>query len=124
MSPSSVPRLHAEIETPRPLRASAGWVTIKGWCLAEDLPEAPPVRLVTGVGTVPLTGRTPRPDMAQLFPSHPAAAGCGFILHGPLPAGVHLAAFEAQHADGTWQVFKQLTLVIEPTPFAAVLDEP
>jgi len=124
MSSSSVLRLHAEIETPRPLRASAGWVTIEGWCLAEDLPEPPPVRLVTGVGTVLLTGRTTRPDMGELFASQPAAAGCGFILHGPLPAGVHLAAFQAQRADGTWQVFKQLTLLVEPAPFAAVLDEP
>ena len=39
MSPSATLRLHAEIETPRPLRARAREVTVKGWCLAEDLPD-------------------------------------------------------------------------------------
>lgn len=124
MSPSAALRLHAEIETPRPLRASARAVTIRGWCLAEELPEPPLVRLVTAAGVVPLTSRTTRGDVPQLFPAHPAAARCGFILTGPLPAGVHLAAFEAQRADGTWQQLKELTLVVDPIPFSAVLDEP
>ena len=124
MSPSATLRLHAEIETPRPLRARAREVTVKGWCLAEDLPDPPPVRLSTSAGIVPLTARPPRTDVPQLFPAHPAAAGCGFVLSGRLPAGVYAASFEAQHPDGGWQVFKRLTLTVEPWPLAAVMDEP
>ena len=124
MSPSAALRLHAEIETPRPLRASAHEVTIRGWCLAEDLPEPPPVRLVTDAGILPLTGRSARTDVPELFPAHSAAAQCGFVLTGKLPAGVHLAALEAQRPDGGWQSFKQLTLAVEAAPFAAALDEP
>ncbi len=124
MSPPSALRLHAEIETPRPLHARAYAVTVEGWCLFEELPEPPPVRLVTTAGTLPFTQRTTREDVPKLFPACPAAAGCGFVIAGQLPTGVHLASFEAQRPDGNWQQFKQLSLVIDPLPFAAVLDEP
>ena len=124
MSPAAALVLHFEIETPRPLRLAAREVLIKGWCLADDLPAPPPVRLVTPAGILPLTGRQSRADVPQLFPRHPAAAHCGFTLAGRLPPGVHLASFEAQRPDGTWQLFKQLTLAIERAPFVAVLDEP
>ena len=124
MSPAAALVLHFEIETPRPLRTAAREVTIKGWCLADDLPAPPPIRLVTPAGTFPLTARLPREDVPKLFPRHPAAAYCGFTLAGRLPAGMHLGSFEAQRPDGTWQPFKQLTLAVEPAPFVAVLDEP
>jgi glycosyltransferase involved in cell wall biosynthesis len=65
-----------------------------------------------------------RADVPNQFPAHSAAALCGFVLSGRLPAGVYLGSFEAQRGDGTWQVFKQLTLAVEPLPFAAVIDEP
>lgn len=124
MSPSAALRLHAEIETPRPLHAQAHEVRIAGWCLAEELPDPPPIRLVTPAGVVPLTGRVARQDVPTLFPANPAAARCGFVLTGPLPAGVHLASLEAQRPDGTWQQFRQLTLAVAPRPFAAAMDEP
>ena len=124
MSPSAALRLHAEIESPRPLRALAGEVTVRGWCLAEDLPAPPPVRLVTAAGILPLTGRSARTDVPQLFPASAAASQCGFVISGPLPAGVHLASLEAQRPDGEWQRFRQLTLAVAAPPFAAVLDEP
>src|ERR1035437_6434082 len=124
MSSSPVLRIHGEIESPCPLRGHAGEVTIGGWCLAEDLPDPPAVRLVAGADIVPLTRRTMRADVPNQFPAHSAAALCGFVLSGRLPAGVYLGSFEAQRGDGTWQVFKQLTLAVEPLPFAAVIDEP
>lgn len=124
MSPPAALRLHAEIETPRPLRVRGGDVVIRGWCFAGELPDPPPIRLVTAVGIVPLTGRSARSDVPALFPASSAAARCGFVLSGRLPAGVHLASFEAQRPDGTWQRFKQLTLAVESPPFAAVLDTP
>ena len=117
-------RLHSEIEAPLPLHSSASEITINGWCFAEDLPDPPAVRLVTTAGVLPQTQRTPRTDVPQLFPSSAAAARCGFVLSGPLPPGVYVASLEAQRPDGTWQRFKQLSLVVEPVPFSAVLDEP
>ena len=124
MSLSAALRLHFEVETPRPLRMGANAVSLQGWCLAEDQPDPPPVRLVTSAGIVPLARRTGRRDVPQLFPAQAAAAQCGFVLAGRLPAGVYLGTFEAQRPDGTWQPFKQLSLAVEPAPFAAVLDEP
>lgn len=124
MSTPAALRLHFEIETPRPLRQAAGAVTLQGWCLAENLPDPPPVRFVTPAGIVPLAGRTGRTDVPELFPDNPAAAGCGFILRGELRSGVHLGTFEAGRPDGTWQPFKQLSLVVDAAAFVAVLDEP
>lgn len=124
MSTSPALRIHGEIESPRPIRGLAGEVTIKGWCLAEDLPDPPPVRLVAGTHILPFVQRSTRVDVPERFPGHAAAAHCGFVLSGRLPAGVYVGRFEAQRADGTWQVFKQLTLAVERLPFSAVLDEP
>jgi UDP-glucose 4-epimerase len=52
------------------------------------------------------------------------ATGCGFVIEGTLPAGVHLTHFEAQTTDGSWHGFQTLSLAVEPAPFMAVLDEP
>ncbi len=117
-------RLHGEIETARPLLAREGKVAVIGWCLNEDLPVAPPVRLTTPAGTLPMTSRLDRNDVPRLFPSLPAAGQCGFAIEGVLPAGVYPARFEAQTTDGSWQCFKTLSLAVEPTPFRAALDEP
>ena len=104
------------------MRASSGLVTIAGWCFAEDLPAPPPVRLVTAAGIVPHRARHPPGYRGIVF--HPSRrGGVGFILPGPSRRGAS-RAFEAQRPDGTWQAFKQLSLVVEPAPFAAALDEP
>lgn len=124
MSRTKPHRLHGEIETPRPLRARGGSVRLTGWCLDEASPEAPTVRLATGAGNLPMTGRSDRRDVPGFFPDHPAAARCGFSIEGRLPAGVHLAQFEAQVADGSWHAFQKLSLAVEPPPFSAVIDEP
>ena len=121
---SSPLRFHAEIESPRPLCAPGGEVSVKGWCFAEGFSEAPPVRMRTSAGIIPFTGRITRDDVRGLFPHQPAAGRSGFVLTGRLPAGVYLAAFEAQSPDGAWQIFQQLTLRVEARPFAAALDEP
>ena len=120
----AAPRLHGEIESPRPLRAPGGTIAISGWCLAEGVGEAPPVRMVTAAGSIVQLTRHLRSDLPHLLPGEPAAAGCGFTLHGVLPPGVHAASFEAQLPDGTWQNFKRLTLAVESVPFSASLDEP
>ena len=124
MSAIAAYRLHGEIETTRPLRARHGQVSINGWCLAADMPAAPPVRLATAAGVLPTSARQERTDVPKLLPGQPAAARAGFIIEGHLPAGVHLARFEAQLPGGAWQVFKQLTIAVETAPFTAVLDEP
>ena len=60
MSSPAALRLQAEIETARPLRVRGPDVLIQGWCFAEDLPDPPPVRLVTASGIIALTGRSAR----------------------------------------------------------------
>jgi glycosyltransferase involved in cell wall biosynthesis len=124
MSTAAPHRLHGEIETPRPLRAKDGDVSITGWCLAENLPSAPAVRLVTDGGILPMTVRTERTDATGQLPGRAVDARCGFVIEGRLPAGVYLARFEAQLPDGSWQFFKALSLAVERAPFVAVIDEP
>jgi len=121
---SSEARLHGEVESPRPLRAQHGLVSIDGWCLDDDLTEAPLVRLTTPVGTLTATNGLKRSDVPRLFPHHPAASHCGFTLEGTLPPGVFPVDFEARSADGTWHCFKTLTLAVSPQPFQGVIDEP
>ena len=124
MSPAVAGRLHGEIESHRPIRAHAGKISITGWCLNADSPEAPPVRLRTEAGILPLTARLARTDVPLFFPQCPAASHCGYVIEGTLPTGVYLAHFEAQFPDGSWQNFQTLSLVVDPAPFTAVLDEP
>jgi glycosyltransferase involved in cell wall biosynthesis len=120
----TAPVLHGEIETPRPLRARNGRVSLTGWCLIAGVAAAPPVRLRSDQLILPLTARHDRPDVAGLLPAEPAASSCGFTIEGPLPAGIHLAQLEARSADDRWHVFKTLTIAAEAAPFCAVLDEP
>ena len=120
----SLPVLHGEIETPRPLRAPGGRISLTGWCLLAGDPAPPPVRLIFGPVTLPMSARVARSDVAGLLPGEPAAAACGFTLMGNLPAGLHLARFEAQVPGGDWVVFKSLTIASELPPFIAILDEP
>lgn len=124
MQAASPPRFHSEVESPRPLRARQGKISLAGWCVAEDLVHAPTVRLTTTVGQVAMTQRTVRPDLVRRFPGRSATAECGFVIEGTLPVGVYLAKFEAQAVDGSWHGFQTLSLVVEPAPFMAVLDEP
>lgn len=113
-------RLRGEIESPRPLRARDGIVSITGWCLGDD-PAAPPlVRLTTEAGTLPLTKRIKRSDV----PGQSAPIECGFVIRGHLPSGVHVARFEAQRPDGRWECFKTLSLAVEARPFAAGIESP
>lgn len=142
-------RIHSEIETARPLRAVDGLVNVVGWCLAEEMNDAPEVRLVAllvsdeiegvevdaslassiqsgGLGqtVLPMTRRIERVDVPELFPGHPAAGRCGFVIEGSLPAGVYLANFEARCPDGGWQVFKSLSLAVEGVPFRGAVEVP
>jgi glycosyltransferase involved in cell wall biosynthesis len=117
-------RLHGEVESPRPLRAAGGKVVLVGWCLIEGQPVAPPIRLVTPAGTLPMGARVTRTDVPRLLPGQPAAAQCGFSLEGRLPAGVYLARLEAQLPGGGWQCFKDLSLAVESRPFAAGIESP
>jgi UDP-glucose 4-epimerase len=122
MSPAA--KLHGEIESPRPLRAPGGKISVAGWCLAEGLAEAPAIRLATDAGVLPMTSRKMRNDVPKLLPGERAAAHSGFVIEGRLPAGVHLARFEAQLPDSSWQPFKTLSLAVEPSPFIATIESP
>jgi glycosyltransferase involved in cell wall biosynthesis len=124
MSASVLQPLLGEIETPRPLRATEEQCTITGWCLLNNHPETPPVRLTTKAGILPMTARTVRTDIPKRLPGQPAAARCGFLIEGRLPAGVHLAAFEAQLPDGSWQIFKTLIIAVARTPLYAGIESP
>lgn len=124
MNSPAVHRIHAEIESPRPLRACEGEVSIHGWCFIEGQTEPPAVRLVTPAFVVSLASRTARADVPRLFPNEPAACRCGFVLIGRVAAGVYVADFEVERPQGTWERCKRLTFVVEPLPFTAVLDEP
>lgn len=124
MSEAVAYRLHGEVESSRPLRARSGMVSITGWSLVAGFAEPPAVRLATAAGSLPLTSHTKRPDLPALLPGEPAATRCGFAIEGRLPAGVHLARFEAQLPDGHWECFKTLSLVVEARPFAAGIESP
>ncbi len=118
------PVLHGEIETPRPLRAPLGRVSVGGWCLAEGLPEPPAIRLATPAGTLAAVGGLKRTDVPGLLPPEAAASRCGFVIEGTLPPGVYLARFEARLPDGAWQVFRQYSLAVESPPPSAVIEFP
>ena len=124
MSPVATLRLHAEIESPRPLRGEADELAVVGWCFAEGLAKPPPVRLVVGERTLAPNKRQTRSDVARLFPGQPAAGNSGFAISGALPAGVHVATLEAQRPDGSWQPWRSFSLVALTPPFRASLDDP
>ncbi|AOS44972.1 putative glycosyl transferase [Lacunisphaera limnophila] len=117
-------RLHGEIESPRPLHARDGLVSVTGWCLLAGHAEPPAVRLATSAGALPLTARHPRRDVAAQRPREPAAAHCGFTITGRLPAGVYEARLEACLPDGSWRCFRALSLAVEPPHFRAGIELP
>jgi glycosyltransferase involved in cell wall biosynthesis len=124
MNPPLADRLLGEVESTRPLRAPAGRVSVKGWCLLAGHAEPPAVRLITDAGALALTTRPPRADLTVSLPGEPAAARSGFIIEGRLPEGTHFARFEARLPDGQWQCFKAISIAVEPPPFAAGIESP
>lgn len=115
---------HSEVEGTRPLQALEGQFTATGWCLDELQPSAPAVRLVAASLVLPQTEATVRRDVPTRFPAHPAAAKCGFVIRGEIPAGVHLARLEAKAADGSWHILRTLSIAVRPRGFMAKLDRP
>lgn len=124
MTASAASRLHGEVESPHPLHAHAGLVTVTGWCLLAGHAAAPAVRLVTDAGCLAQTAHVSRTDVPRLLPGEAAAARCGFTIEGRLPEGVYLARFEARLPDGQWRSFKTLSLAVEARPFAADIESP
>jgi hypothetical protein len=124
MSATPAIRLLGEVESPRPLRAHHGLVSVKGWCFLAGEAEPPAVRLTTDAGQLEQTARHKRSDLSALHAHDPAAVHGGFVIEGHLSAGAYLARFEARLPDGNWQVFKTLSLVVEAAPFAAGIDAP
>lgn len=124
MSDRATARVHAEIETARPLHVSGDDFILEGWCFVEGVPTPPAVRLVTAQRTIIAQGGLARTDVPQRFPREPVAARCGFSLGGRHPAGAFVARFEAQLPDGSWHAFKELTLTVTPAPLTAVIDKP
>lgn len=114
MSASDQAGLRGEIETPRPLHARDGKIEIVGWCL--DDARVPDIRLACEAGEIVATERHARADLG--------GAACGFTLRGTLPAGLHVARFEARCADGTWKAFRRYTLRVDVPPFAAKIEWP
>jgi len=121
---SSHPHLYSEIESPRPLQATEGCVSIKGWFFFANEIFNASVRLRTSTALFESESSINRPDVAALFPAEPAARRCGFLIQGKLPQGLHQCTFEAQHNDGSWHCFKELSLIATPPEFIATLDSP
>jgi len=63
MSAVIAPRLHGEIESPRPLRATDGKIKVTGWGLCAGETAAPAVRFVKMGGTLAVKTRTTRADV-------------------------------------------------------------
>lgn len=120
----SDPRPLGEIESPRPLRAVDGHLAGSGWCVFPGASAAPEIRVRLGNSTLATTGDLPRSDVARLLPREPAAPRSGFTFSGSVPAGAHVAVFEARSTDGTWLPFKQLSVAADAPPLAAVIDTP
>jgi len=118
------PIIHAEIESPRPLRATDGSLRVTGWCFAEGSNTPPAVRLRVGTVIVPLKSQVDRSDVPRLFPDQAAAPHCGFVIECELPPGVYMAGFEAQAPDGAWHGFKTLSLMVGPRPLAVAVESP
>ena len=74
MSETAAYRLRGEVESPRPLRARAGLVSLTGWCLVEGLAEPPAVRLVTTAGSLALASLFLAPLAWATWPSTPPSA--------------------------------------------------
>lgn len=113
-----------EVESPRPLRAVDGHLAASGWCVFPGDATAPEVRLRIGETILIAASGQPRPDVAQLLADEPAAAHSGFTFTGAVPAGAHVAVFEARSPDGAWLPLKRLSLVADAAPFVAVIDTP
>jgi len=124
MSPTPSPVLLGDVDTPRPVRAAGGLVSLRGWGLVSGQPTAPAMRLAGDGFALPMTSRATRPDILTLHPGEAAARDCGFVIEGRLPPGVHLARLEAQLADGQWRTLRTLCIASESAPFAAGIDSP
>lgn len=124
MSGLSAHTVRGEIEGSRPLQFDSRDITLSGWCLIEKETVPPVVRMVAGVHILSSTGRNSRPDVARLLPGQPGAVQCGFSIAGRLPNGVHVARFEAQLPDQSWQVFKTLTVSVVSPLFVGAVDFP
>jgi len=124
MTPPHPTLLRGELETPRPLTAEGGQLSLSGWCLFAGQAEPPRIRLSTAAGLLATATRVERPDLVPVLPDEPAAGGSGFSLSAKITPGVHVVALEALLPEGQWRVFKTLTVAALAPPFAAVLDEP
>ncbi len=124
MSAGSVHRIRGDIDSPLPLRSEGGVFAGRGWCLVENQPAPPPVRIVADTVAQPAIERQTREDVYRLLPDEPAARSCGFTFSVRLPAGVHLVRFEAQLPDGHWECFKTLCVAATAAPFTASIDQP
>lgn len=113
-----------EIENELPLQLQSDSVEVRGWCIGNS-PEPPAVRMVIDSDIFVTTTRHKRSDVAALYSNVPSANGnCGFIFTTQLPAGVHLARFQAALPNGTWQTFRIHTIAVRPAPTAGVIENP
>jgi len=92
-----------------------GKVEISGWCTdAHGAPLA--VRLATGSHLLAAVDYHQRADLDN--------QPCGFTIRGELPAGLHVARFEARQPDGAWQTFRTYTLCATPPALTALIEWP
>lgn len=124
MSATAPAPLLGDVDTPRPVRAKSGLVSLQGWCLVPGRDQPPPMRLTAEGFTLPQAARQIRTDVPRLHPGEAAARDSGFLLEGRIPPGVHLARIEAQLPDGSWHLLRTLCLAAEARPFAVGIELP
>ena len=124
MSVTAQSDVRGDLDTPRPLHAGGGRISLRGWCLVTGDRSPPAVRLAGEGFALPATAREARPDVAAQLPGEPAAAASGYVIEGFLPAGVHLARLEAQLPDGRWVAFRRYSIAADAPPLVAGIDIP
>lgn len=106
-----------EIESPQPLRAPAGRLELKGWCLA------PHVRLQGKSVASSQVSRIDRPDVAQAIGTDTVAAS-GFAILARLRPGAHLLILEASADGNDWHPVRELCVVASAAELQAAIEWP
>jgi glycosyltransferase involved in cell wall biosynthesis len=121
---ASEPTLQHAIETPAPIRAEAGYLTLVGWCLKADAQVPPKVRLTSGSLILAQTKSVERFDVVAALKGSPNASSCGFVIDGHLPPGVLKVSLEANFANDEWCLLRQFIVVSTHGKLQASIEWP
>lgn len=115
------PFLHG-LENPGPQLASAGRVSLAGWCAARGSTRSPLVRLVCGGTVFPAEDRSPpSPAPAGLPPGTPVH---GFVCNGEVAPGAHVACLEASLDGSAWRCLRRFVLAASSGTLSGAIHWP